>query len=72
MTNHINQMWIKDSFMELIFLGLVAPNEMMLHMLKDHESWAIDDGNHVMVPNPNEMISTIAPTIKANIRVPEP
>jgi hypothetical protein len=36
------------------FLGSMAPNEMMPHMLKDHESWAIDDGNHVMVPNPNE------------------
>jgi hypothetical protein len=28
-------------------------------MSKDHESWAIDDGNHVMVPNFNEMISII-------------
>jgi hypothetical protein len=35
----------------------MAPNEMMPHMSKDHESWAIDDGNHVMVPNFNEMIS---------------
>jgi hypothetical protein len=43
-----------------------APNEMMPHMLRDHESWAIDDGNHVMVPNPNEMISTVAPMTITN------
>jgi hypothetical protein len=54
------------------FSRLVAPNEMMLHMSKGHESWAIDDGNHVMVPNLNEMISTIAPMIKASTRVPKP
>ncbi len=41
------------------FSRLMAPNEMMPHMSKDHESWAIDDGNHVMVPNFNEMISII-------------
>jgi hypothetical protein len=30
-------------------------------MSRDHESWATNDGNNVMVPNPNEMISTTAP-----------
>jgi hypothetical protein len=30
------------------------------------------DGNHVMVPNPNEMISTVAPIIKANMWVLKP
>jgi hypothetical protein len=35
----------------------MAPNESMPHMSRDHDSWAIDDGNHVMVPNPSEMIS---------------
>jgi hypothetical protein len=38
----------------------MAPNEMMPHMLRDHESWTIDDENHVMVSNPSEMIFTIA------------
>ncbi len=27
------------------FLGLVAPNETMPHMSKDHESWVASDGN---------------------------
>ncbi len=40
---------------------------MMVHMLRDHESWVANDGNHVMVPNLNEMISTIAPMISINI-----
>jgi hypothetical protein len=41
-------------------------------MSKDRESWAKDDGNHVMVPNLNEMISTIALVTKTNMWVPEP
>jgi hypothetical protein len=41
-------------------------------MSKDHESWAEDYGNHVMVLNPNEMISIVAPITKANMRVPKP
>jgi hypothetical protein len=44
------------------FSRSVAPNETMPHMLKDHDSWA----TNVMVPNPNEMISIIAPMTKAN------
>ncbi len=40
------------------FSRLVAPNETMPHISRDHESWATNDGNHVMVPNFNEMIST--------------
>jgi hypothetical protein len=50
----------------------VAPNETMPHKLKDHESWAIDDGNHVMVPNLSEMISTIAPMKRASTQMLEP
>ncbi len=50
----------------------MALNEMMPHMSKDHESWVVDDGNHVMVPNPNKMISTAAPMIKVSARVPKP
>jgi hypothetical protein len=54
------------------FSGLVAPNEMMSHMSRDHESWATNDGNHVMVPNPSEMISTIAPVIRVtSMQVPK-
>jgi hypothetical protein len=50
-------------FIGASFLGLVALDEMMPHMSKDHESWLIDDGNHVMVPN-------LAPMTKANVHVP--
>jgi hypothetical protein len=50
----------------------MALNETMSHMSKDHESWVIDDGNHVMVPNPDEMISTVAPMIRINAWVLEP
>jgi hypothetical protein len=39
------------------FSRLVAPNETMPHMPRDHEPWAIDDGNHVMVPKLNDIIS---------------
>ncbi len=54
------------------FSRLVAPNEMMPRMSRDHESWATNDGNHVMVPNLNEMISTFAPMTRANMQVPKP
>jgi hypothetical protein len=30
----------------------MARDETMPHMSKDHESWIVDDGNHVMVLNP--------------------
>jgi hypothetical protein len=50
----------------------VPPNEMMLHMSRDHESWVANDGNHVMVPNLSEIFSTIAPMIRASMRVLEP
>jgi hypothetical protein len=43
----------------------------MPHMSKDHESWAANDGNHVMVPNPNEMISIVTPITKACVQVLE-
>ncbi len=49
------------------FSRLVAPSETMPHMSKDHESWATNDGNHVMVPNPNDMISTIALMTRASM-----
>jgi hypothetical protein len=54
------------------FSGSMAPNEMMSDMSRDHESWATNDGNHVMVPNLNETISTVAPVIRASMRMPEP
>jgi hypothetical protein len=52
------------------FLGSMAPNETMPHMSKDHESWATNDGNHVMVPNPSEMISTIALVTRTSTWMP--
>jgi hypothetical protein len=52
-------MWIKK-ICGASFWGSMALNEMMPHMSRDHESFVIDDGNHVMGRNPNEMISTIA------------
>jgi len=54
------------------FSRLVALDEMMPHMSKDHESWVVDDGNHVMVPNLNEMILIVAPVIRVNVQVPKP
>jgi hypothetical protein len=54
------------------FLGLMAPNETMPHMSRDHESWATNDGNHVMVPNPNEMISIVALVTRINTWMPKP
>jgi hypothetical protein len=45
----------------------MPPNDTMPHMLKNYESWVIlDDGNHVMVPNLNEMISTVTPVTRAS------
>jgi hypothetical protein len=38
-------------------------------MSKDHGLWAADDGNHVMVTNHSEMISTSAPMTRDNGRV---
>jgi hypothetical protein len=35
-------------------------------------SWATDDGNHVMVSNPNEMISATALMTKTSAWVPKP
>jgi hypothetical protein len=49
----------------------MAPYETMPHMSKDYESWAIDNGTHVMVPNPNKMISAIAQMTRANAPVLE-
>jgi hypothetical protein len=46
------------------FSKSMAPNEMMQHMSRDHESWVANDGNHVMVPNPNEIISIVAPVTR--------
>jgi hypothetical protein len=46
----------------------MAPNETMSHMSRDHDSWA----TYVMVPNPNEMISIIAPMTRANVWLPKP
>jgi hypothetical protein len=40
-------------------LQSVALNDRMLHMLRDYESWVIDNGTMLLVPNPSEMISTI-------------
>ncbi len=54
------------------FSNLVALDEVMPHMLKDHGSWVTNDGNHVMVSNPNEMISTVALMTKANAWVLKP
>ncbi len=58
--------------MELVFLGLMIPDESIPHMSEDHGLWAIDDGNHVMVSTLSEMISTIAPMIRASGHVLKP
>jgi hypothetical protein len=56
------------------FSRSMAPNDVMPHMLKNHESWVIDDANHVMVSNLIEMISTSTCIIvtEANACVPKP
>jgi hypothetical protein len=53
------------------FLGVMALDEIMPHMLRNHGSWATDDRNHVMVSNPSEMISIVIPMTKVNDHVPE-
>jgi hypothetical protein len=50
----------------------MALNETVPHMSRDHESWVVDDGNHIMVPNPNEMISTTTLVIIVSAQVLEP
>ncbi len=45
---------------------------MMPHMSKDRESRVANDENHVMVPNPSEMISIVAPMTRASAWVPKP
>ncbi len=47
----------------------MAPNETMPHMSRDHESWATIDGNHVMVPNLNEMMSITTLVTRTNARL---
>jgi hypothetical protein len=69
MTNHMGYMWIKDSFVELVFRDQQHQMRKMPHMSRDHESWVASDGNHAMVLNPSEMIFTIAPMTKVNVRV---
>jgi hypothetical protein len=53
------------------FLGSMALNEVMPHMLGGRGSWAIDDGNQVMISHPNETISTTTPMTRASARVPK-
>jgi hypothetical protein len=71
MTNHMVQMSI-IFFYVTGFLGLVALDNVMPHMSGDYGSWVVDDGNHVMVSNPSEMISIVALVIKASGRVLKP
>jgi len=59
-------------FCGINFSQSVIPFETMPHMSKDYESWAIGNGNHVMVPNLNEIISTIAPMTRVSAQVLEP
>jgi hypothetical protein len=54
------------------FLGLMALDNVMPHMLRDYGSWVAGEGNHVMVSNRSEMISIVALVIKANGCVLEP
>jgi hypothetical protein len=54
------------------FSRSMAPNDVMPHMLKNHESRVIDDGKHVMVSNLNEMIASFTIVIEANAWVPKP
>jgi hypothetical protein len=60
MANHMGQMLIQDFFCKVGFSRLVAPDERMPHMSKNHESRVIDDGNHVLVTDSIEMIFTSA------------
>ncbi len=54
------------------FSRSMALDETMPHKSKDHGSWTSNDGDHVMVPNPSEMISIIAPMTRINAQVPKP
>lgn len=50
----------------------MAPNEAIPHIYVSKTwSWVTNDGNHVVVSNPSEIISTIAPLIRANASVLE-
>jgi hypothetical protein len=42
------------------------------YVKRSYESWVIDDGNHVMVPNLNKMISIITRMTRANAQMPKP
>ncbi len=68
MANHMDQRF----FCGIGFSISITPYQMMAYMSKDHVSWVTNDGNHVMVPNLIEMISTIAPMTRTNARVLEP
>jgi hypothetical protein len=59
-------------FCEASFSGSITPKESMPHMSKHHGLWVVDDGNCVMVSNPNEMISIIALVTRVNAYVLEP
>ncbi len=50
----------------------MALDENMPHMLEDHGLWATYDGNHVIVSNHSEMISTIPLMTRASGYVPKP
>lgn len=52
-------------------LGSMALNEVMPHMLGGRGSWAIDDGNEIMISHPNEMTSTTTPMTRASACVPK-
>jgi len=50
----------------------VALDEIMPHMLRNHGSWATNDGNHVMVSNLSETISIVILITRVNNHVPKP
>jgi hypothetical protein len=54
------------------FSRSMALDDTMPHMSRDHGSWVTNDGDHVMVPNPSEMISIATLVTRANEHVPEP
>jgi hypothetical protein len=58
-------------FCGIDFLGSVALDEVMPHMLRDHGSWAIDDGNQIMISHPNKMNSTTTSVTRVSARVPK-
>lgn len=59
------QILIQDSLWSQ-FINISGKNYIMPHMLGDHGSWVIDDGNHVIVSNHNEIISIVAPMTRVN------